>query len=234
MDTASIRAAYRRYAKVYDGTFGAIFASGRSRILSQINRRGGQRVLEVGVGTGLSLTDYRRDNRVVGIDISPDMLAIAHDRVQRAGLNNVEGLLEMDAEQLEFPDASFDVVVAMYVMTVVPNPEKVMAELRRVCKPGGEIYILNHFIEENEGLLRAAEKLLARFSSKIGWRPDVSIGGLIALAGVELASVQVVPPFGLFRLLKFRNTPAPAPFEAYRLAAQQVTLHSEPHLQSRR
>ena len=234
MDIASIRAAYRRYAKVYDSTFGAVFSSGRSRILGQINRSGGQRILEVGVGTGLSLPDYRRDQQVVGIDISPDMLAIAQDRVARDGLTNVEALLEMDAERLDFPDGSFDTVVAMYVMTVVPNPKRVMSELRRVCKPNGDIYILNHFIEENDGLLRSAEKLLARFSSKIGWRPDVSLDWLIAEAGIELSSVHVVPPFGLFRLLRFRNTPALVPLEAYRLPTHQPATHSEPQLQSRR
>ena len=234
MDIASIRSAYRRYAKVYDGTFGAVFASGRSRVLSQINRKGGQRVLEVGVGTGLSLPDYRPDNRVTGIDISPDMLAIAQGRVERGKLANVEALLEMDAESLEFADGSFDTVVAMYVMTVVPNPAKVMAELRRVCKPNGDIYILNHFIDENEGVLRSGEKLLARFSSKIGWRPDVSLDSLIAEAGVELVGVQVVPPFNLFRLLKFRNTPALAPIEAYRIAGRQPLPQPERQLESRR
>ncbi len=234
MDIPSIRAAYRRYARIYDATFGAVFASGRSRLLSQINRRGGQRVLEVGVGTGLSLPDYRRDNTVVGIDLSPDMLAIARRRVERAGLTNIEALVEMDAERLDFPDASFDTVVAMYVMTVVPNPDRVMAELKRVCKPGGDIYILNHFIDENEGLLRTAERMLARFSSKIGWRPDVSIDSVIASAGIELATVQVVPPFGLFRLLKFHNTPAPAPLEAYRLTAQAAPHRSKTWLQTRR
>lgn len=233
MDIASICAAYRRYAKVYDATFGTVFASGRDRILSQMNRSGGQRILEVGVGTGLSLPGYRRDNQIVGIDISPDMLAIARERVARAGLSNVEDLLEMDAETLEFPDASFDTVVAMYVMTVVPDADKVMAELRRVCKPNGDIYVLNHFIDENEGFLRSGEKLLARFSSKIGWRPDVSVGSLIAGAGVELVGVQVIPPFGLFRLLKFRNTPARAPLEAYRLAAEP-SRHSEAMLEPRR
>ena len=222
MDIESIRAAYRRYAKVYDATFGAVFASGRSRILSQINRRGGQRILEVGVGTGLSLPGYRTDNTVVGIDLSPEMLAIAQDRVARAGLANVEGLFEMDAESLDFPDASFDTVVAMYVITVVPNPEKAMSELRRVCKPNGDIYVLNHFIDENEGFLRSAEKLLARFSSKIGWRPDVSLDWLIARSGLALAGVQVVPPFGLFRLLKFHNREGSVPIEAYRLPAQQT------------
>src|SRR5512135_334501 len=143
MDIASVRAAYRRYAKIYDLVFGGVFAFGRSRALSLANRRGGQRVLEVGVGTGLSLSGHRTDNRVVGIDISPEMLAIARRRVERQRLSHVEALLEMDAGQLDFPDSSFDVVVAMFVMTVVPDPQQVMSELKRVCKPGGHIYVVN-------------------------------------------------------------------------------------------
>ena len=234
MDLTSIRAAYRRYAKIYDATFGNVFAAGRDRLLSQINRRAGQRVLEVGVGTGISLPDYRRDNKIVGIDVSPDMLAIARRRVEADGLDNVEALLEMDAEALEFPDDSFDTVVAMYVMTVVPNPDRVLAELKRVCKPGGDIYILNHFIDEEEGIVRVVEKGLARFSTKLGWRPDVSIDSLIAAAGVELAGVQVVPPFRLFRLLKFRNNPARTPLESYRLAAQQGSPRSKPRFEPKR
>jgi len=236
MDLTSIQAAYRRYARVYDATFGAVFAAGRKRILRDLNRQGGQRILEVGVGTGISLPGYRRDNTIVGIDISRDMLDIARKRVERRGLTNVEALCEMDAEQLEFPDDSFDIVVAMYVMTVVPHPERVMAELRRVCKPGGEIYLLNHVMDDDEGLLQATERKLARFSSRIGWRPDVTLDSLIDIAGAELVSVDVVPPFRLFRLIRFRNQPAQGHAESYRMTAPAgVVAHgNEPSLDSAR
>ena len=223
MDLISIQAAYRRYARVYDATFGTVFAAGRKRILKHLNRAGGQRILEVGVGTGISLPGYRRDNTIVGIDISKDMLDIARRRVERRMLTNVESLQEMDAEALEFADASFDTVVAMYVMTVVPNPGLVMSELRRVCKPGGDIYLLNHVMDDDEGLLQTAERRLARFSSRIGWRPDVTLDSLIEEAGIELVSVDVVPPFRLFRLIRFRNTAAPAPAESYRLSPGQLS-----------
>lgn len=237
MDLISIQAAYRRYARVYDATFGTIFAAGRKRILGQLNRVGGQRILEVGVGTGISLPGYRRDNTIVGIDISKDMLDIARRRVEKRGLTNVESLSEMDAEKLDFPDASFDTVVAMYVMTVVPHPERVMSELRRVCKPGGDIYLLNHVMDDDDGLLQTAERQLARFSSRIGWRPDVTLDSLIDEAGVELVSVDVVPPFRLFRLIRFRNVAAPMPAESYRLAGQtgqQGGVQNHPSLDAAR
>jgi phosphatidylethanolamine/phosphatidyl-N-methylethanolamine N-methyltransferase len=216
MEIASIRSAYRRYARIYDATFGAMFAPGRARLMGLINRRGGARVLEVGVGTGLSLPKYRPDMRIVGIDVSPEMLDVARRRVARENLTQVEALLEMDAEKLSFDDASFDVVVAMYVMTVVPDSEQVMAELKRVCKPGGTIYVLNHFVDEKEGLLQSAEKMLARLSDNIGWNPDFPIDRLIDSAGIELTALHVVPPFRLFRLLCFRNLPTPHPGMGWR------------------
>lgn len=207
MDIASVRAAYRRYAKVYDLVFGGVFAFGRRRALSLVNRRRGQRVLEVGVGTGLSLSGHRSDNRIVGIDISPEMLAIARRRVERQHLSHIEALLEMDAEQLEFPDASFDVVVAMFVMTVVPDPKRVMAELKRVCKPGGHIFVVNHFASETAGPLLAVERVLARFSRQIGWRPDVTVDALLDAAQIEVKAIHKIHPLGLFRLLECRNAP---------------------------
>lgn len=205
MDIAAVRDAYRRYAKVYDIVFGGVFALGRRRVIREVNRRGGLRVLEVGVGTGLSLPAYRSDNRIVGIDVSPEMLEIAERRVAKHGLGNVESLHNMDAAALTFPDGSFDVVVAMFVMPVVPDPEGVMAELRRVCKPGGYIYIVNHFQQETPGLRYHAERILSHFSNWLGWHADYKLKGLLDIAKVELTAMHVVPPFGWFRLLEFRN-----------------------------
>ena len=151
MHIDTVRAAYRRYAGVYDLVFGKSFEAGRQQTLDSINRRRGLRVLEVGVGTGLSLPDYHPDNTIVGIDASEEMLKLAHERVAKKGLKNIESLVEMDAQKMTFEDGSFDVVVAMYVMTVVEDPKAVMDELKRVCKPGGDIYIVNHFSAEKAG-----------------------------------------------------------------------------------
>lgn len=205
MDAVSIRAAYRRYAGFYDRVFGTLLASGRHAAVAWLNRRGGLRILEVGVGTGLSLSDYRKDNSVVGIDLSTDMLKVAQDRVAREKLDHVEGLLEMDAGKLAFADGSFDVVVAMYVMTVVPDPQGTMAELERVCKPGGDIVIVNHFAAPQPGIRRAVEGWLAPLSKKLGWRPDFTMESLMQGSRLAVESIQTVPPFGLFSLLHCRR-----------------------------
>ncbi len=205
MDADSIRAAYRRYARFYDHVFGNLLAAGRHAAGEWINRRGGLRVLEVGVGTGISLSDYRKDNRVTGIDLSTDMLKVAQERVERERLDNVEGLLEMDAGKLAFADGSFDLVVAMYVMTVVPDPQGTMAELERVCKPGGDILIVNHFAADKPGIRRSVEGWMAPFSKKLGWRPDFTLDTLMSGSRLKVEELQTVPPFGLFSLLHCRR-----------------------------
>lgn len=208
MDTISVRKAYRRYAKIYDAVFGGVFAFGRRAAIERMNATGGRRILEVGVGTGLSLPFHRPDNRVVGIDLSSDMLRVAQRRVERMGLPNVEGLLEMDAEKLAFEDDSFDVVVAMFVMTVVPEVGRAMQELRRVCKPGGEIYIVNHFAADEPGLRRDVERRLARFSKSLGWRPDFTMDSLLDGSGLKVTAMRTLPPFGLFSMLECREEAA--------------------------
>ena len=148
MDERAVLSAYRRWAPVYDKTFGLVAAEGRHHTVEIINRSQG-RVLEVGVGTGLSLPAYKNHLSVTGIDLSPEMLEIADKRVEEEGLTNVEELRVMDAGELDFSDNSFDTVVAMYVMTVVPEPEKVMRELIRVCAPGGQVLLVNHFYQDD-------------------------------------------------------------------------------------
>src|SRR5262249_38370567 len=167
IDSTSVRDAYRRWAPVYDFTFGSVADAGRKHVAKIINRRRGT-VLEVGVGTGLSLACDGARLSVTGIDLSPDMLAKARDKVERHGLDHVESLHEMDAGALAFADESFDTVVAMYVLTVVPDPEKVMRELERVCAPGGEVILVNHFSQE-EGVRGFFERRLAPFADLIGW-----------------------------------------------------------------
>ena len=148
MNEEEVRRAYARWAPVYDFTFGKIADWGRMRTVDYINSRHG-RVLEVGIGTGISLPHYKRSLKVTAIDLSPQMLKRARQRVRRERLKHVEAVLEMDAGAMKFPDDSFDVVVAMYVLTVVPDPKKVMEELERVCRPGGEVIVVNHFSQSH-------------------------------------------------------------------------------------
>lgn len=225
MEIAAVRAAYRRYAKVYDAVFGGVFYPGRKRTLRRVNCEGGKRVLELGIGTGLSLPSYRRDQRVVGIDASGDMLSLARRRVSRRALPHVEGLLEMDARSLAFADDSFDVVVAMYVMSVVPEPRRVMHEISRVCKPDGEVYIINHFADEGDGVRRRVEEAMGRFAERLGWHPDFPMRAVLPSDSIEVRSFSRVPPLGLFTLVECRNAkshgrdgPGPAIRESRKLA----------------
>jgi len=206
IDEDAVRNAYRRWAPVYDHTFGRVAAEGRKHSVEIINQRRG-RVLEVGVGTGLSLPTYGRHLEIVGIDLSPEMLEKARERVAAEGLTNVTGLYEMDASDLKFPDASFDTVVAMYVMTVVPDPEKVMRELSRVCRPGGEAIIVNHFSAE-DGMRGWVERRMAPFADMLGWRPVFDIERVMVCDDLALVEKRGLRPWGLFTMMRFRKADA--------------------------
>ncbi|HSD92263.1 MAG TPA: class I SAM-dependent methyltransferase [Methyloceanibacter sp.] len=205
MDAASVRHAYRRWAPVYDFTFGLVAEAGRKHAVRIINRRRG-RVLEVGVGTGLSLPCYGGHLTITGIDLSPEMLAKARDKVERKNLANVVALHEMDAGALAFPDESFDTVVAMYVMTVVPEPERVMRELERVCAPGGEVILVNHFSQE-DGMRGILERKLAPFADLLGWRPVFEADRVLVCEDLRLAERLSLRPLGLFTMLRFVKEP---------------------------
>jgi phosphatidylethanolamine/phosphatidyl-N-methylethanolamine N-methyltransferase len=205
MDEASVRHAYRRWAPVYDYTFGQVAEAGRKHTVKIINDRHGT-VLEVGVGTGLSLPAYGSHLTVTGIDLSPEMLDKARARVTRHGLGNVAGLYEMDAGALTFADESFDTVVAMYVMTVVPDPERVMRELERVCAPGGEVILVNHF-SQDDGARGFLERKLAPFADFIGWRPVFELDRVMVCDRLRLVERRSLKPFGLFTMLRFVKAP---------------------------
>lgn len=204
MDLDSIRTAYRRYANHYDRIFGPVFNPGRKLALQTLDLEPGQRVLEVGVGTGLSLPYYPKDVRVVGIDISPEMLDKARDRVEVQGLSQVEDLLVMDAENLEFQDGSFDAVVAMYVASVVPHPDRLVDEMRRVCVPGGDILIINHFTSRNP-VLRGLERGLRPLSRMLGFRPDMDLDSLPEMDDFQRVGVRNANIFGYWKLVHYRN-----------------------------
>src|SRR5262249_53569697 len=170
LDKETVVKAYARWAPVYDVVFGPVFERGRRIAIAAAERIGG-RILGVGVGTGSSLPGYARHNRLVRVDISEPMLRRAQERVVEHGLVNVEGLAVMDAARLGFPDESFDVVVAQYVITAVPDPEATLDEFARVLRPGGEIVLVNH-IGAEAGLWRAIEQWFSPVARKLGWRPE--------------------------------------------------------------
>jgi phosphatidylethanolamine/phosphatidyl-N-methylethanolamine N-methyltransferase len=203
IDNHDVVRAYRRWAPIYDATFGKVFETGVKQATSIINKQHG-RVLEVGVGTGLSLPYYKQSLKVTGVDLSPDMLMRARERVARHKLHHVEALLEMDATALQFADYSFDTATAMFVMTVVPDPVQVMNELIRVTKPGGHVVIVNHF-STDKGLRAAVEKRLARFSDILGWRPEFPVETLMVSGKLKLEENRPLKPLGLFTLLRFQR-----------------------------
>lgn len=205
LDNQTIAKAYDRWAPVYDLVFGAVFERGRRAAITAAERVGG-RILEVGVGTGISLPDYAPDNRLVGIDLSEPMLRKAQERVEELGLKNVEQLAVMDAENLSFPADSFDVVVAQYVISTVPNPDRVLDEIARVVKPGGEIIILSR-IGAEAGLRRALEQWFMPAAQKLGWRTEFSWARYEQWVArhpeVTIIERRPMPPFGHFQLIRF-------------------------------
>ena len=185
--------------------FGKVFDAGRKASIAAAERVGG-RILEVGVGTGISLPDYARNNRICGVDLSEPMLRKAQERVVQHGLTNVDALAVMDAKHLAFPDNAFDVIVAQYVITAVPDPEATLDEFARVLKPGGEIILVNHIGAEG-GARKAFELAFAPVARRLGWRPEFPWARLTAwkerMPGVHLIERRPMPPLGHFSLVRY-------------------------------
>lgn len=204
MELNAIKTSYARWAPVYDKTFGAITNAGRRTAVEYINDQRADTVLEVGVGTGLALPNYRADLAVTGIDFSEDMLAKAQTKVDQLDLKHVQNLKQMDARTLEFPDASFDVIAAMHIISVVPEPERVMAEMARVCKPGGQIVITNHFARDT-GFLARVERLTAPFANLLGWHSDFEIETVLKEPNLSIVEQKTLPPMGMMTFLVLRK-----------------------------
>jgi phosphatidylethanolamine/phosphatidyl-N-methylethanolamine N-methyltransferase len=221
LDRTTIAKAYARWAPVYDLVFGAVFERGRVAATAAAEKIGGH-ILEVGVGTGISLPDYGRSNRLVGVDISEPMLRKAQERIAEQGLSHVDGLAVMDAENLAFPDGAFDVVVAQYVITAVPDPEATLNEFARVLKRGGEIVLVNH-IGAEAGLRRAFELWFAPVARRLGWRPEFPWARLARWAegrtDIHLIERRPMPPLGHFSLIRFGKPAADATAVESRYAA---------------
>src|ERR1700753_254431 len=207
-DRESGEQAYGRWAPIYDLVFGGVFSKGRDAAIQATNKIGG-RVLEVGVGTGISLPLYSPNVRIFGTDISEAMLKKAKQRVAEGRLKNIEGLAVMDAEKLEFPDNSFDVVRAQYVVTAVPTPEAALDEFARVVRPGGELIILTR-VSADDGMRRVIERTLQPVVTRLGFRTAEFAWSrytkwLAGAENIELAERRLIPPLGHFSLVRFRK-----------------------------
>jgi phosphatidylethanolamine/phosphatidyl-N-methylethanolamine N-methyltransferase len=202
MDLQDTLKTYRLFSGSYDFVFGPIFHPGRKAAVRIANAQPGQRILEVGVGTGLSLPYFRSDAEVTGIDVSTEMLAKAKKRA--AVLPQVKAIIEMDAERTDFADNSFDAVLALYVASVVPDPARFAAEMRRVCRPGGTIVIVNHFMSDNP-LVRGFEKMLAPLAGKIGFHADFELDNFIDVGQLAVREIRPSNLFGYWKLLRCVN-----------------------------
>jgi phosphatidylethanolamine/phosphatidyl-N-methylethanolamine N-methyltransferase len=205
LDKVILLRAYARWAPVYDLVFGAVFNRGRRAAIVAAEQVGG-RILEVGVGTGISLPGYSAGNRIIGIDLSEAMLRKAQRRVAELSLTNVEKLEVMDAEHLSFPDASFDVVIANHVISTVPNPEAALDECARMLRPGGEMILVSR-VGADAGLRRLVEILLQPVVRRLGWRSEFPWDRFACWierrTDVRLIERRPMPPFGHFSLLRF-------------------------------
>jgi phosphatidylethanolamine/phosphatidyl-N-methylethanolamine N-methyltransferase len=181
---------YQKLASVYDLTFGPTLHPGRLVAIDRMAIRPGDQVLEVGVGTGINTSLYPTSCHVTGIDFSASMLEKARERVAREGLQNVR-LFEMDAANLTFADNTFDIVYAPYLVSVVPDPIQVVREMRRVCRPGGRIIVLNHFRSANR-VLSYLERAISPFTVHIGFKSDLDLPGFLAQAELEPISIEKV------------------------------------------
>jgi phosphatidylethanolamine/phosphatidyl-N-methylethanolamine N-methyltransferase len=212
IDQDTIAKAYARWAPVYDVVFGAVFDPGRKASIVAAERIGG-RILDVGIGTGMSLLDYAPTNHIIGVDYSEPMLRKARERVAELKLDHIEGLAVMDAQRLGFQDGVFDVVLAQYLITAVPDPEATLDEFVRVTRPGGEIILANHLGAE-AGLRRAFEQGFAPLARRLGWRPEFKWERIARWAerhgGVRMIERRPIAPFGHFSLIRFERTAAGA------------------------
>ncbi len=194
---SSVIKIYDRWGGIYDLIFKQIFSEGRNVGVEMLNLKAGEKLLEVGVGTGLSLPLYPRYSQITGIDISSKMLDQAREKIQKENLTNIE-LDVMDAQAMTYPDNSFDCVTACYVVSAAPDPHKVVAEVCRVCKPGGRIVFINHFKSHNR-ILAAFETLINGVCRKWGWETTLDLDALLASNGLSPLATEKVNLFDYWR-----------------------------------
>ena len=230
LNNDTVTKTYGRWAPVYDVVFGAIFDRARQAAVAAGDEVGG-RVLEVGVGTGISLGYYTPRSRVWGIDLSERMLEVARKRVYEQRMTHVDGLSVMDAERLDFQAASFDVIMAQYVVNTVPHPNIALDEFARVIKPGGEIILVNR-IGADAGARHVAERLLSPVAHRLGWRSEFPWEHFAAWLDrhkdIRLIERRPMPPFGHFSLIRFgKVVPGPSRTDSRNGAAYARTPNVE-------
>ncbi|MFQ5957250.1 MAG: class I SAM-dependent methyltransferase [Candidatus Brocadiales bacterium] len=203
MKTEKVKSIYAIYSYFYDSVFGRLYAPGRLAAVRLMDIRPGEEVLEVGVGTGVSLPHYPKHAKLVGIDVSEEMLAKAKERKAVLDLSNVD-IYEMDATRMDFPDGRFDKVIAAHVITVVPEPLKALKEMNRVCKDGGEVYILN-YVGTSNGIVAWLERLFSPIRKAMGLGTYIDLEATIGAAGLTIEHQEKTNILGLCRLIRCRK-----------------------------
>ena len=206
MDSNSIIKSYKRVSSFYDMTFGQVFKPGQRQVIEKMNCNPTDQILEIGIGTGLSFKYYPEKTKVVGIDISPDMLKLAKKKLDK---NQISGkyISLMNGEELSFPDNTFDKVVAMYVISVTQNPKKLVDEMKRVCKKNGEIYLVNHFsLEQDNSFVKLFEKSLMPISKVLGWKPYFPLKEFNSYADLNIKEISKVNLFNYWNIIQATNT----------------------------
>jgi len=198
---------YKKHARYYDKTFALVIRQPLRAVVREVNAETNGHLLDVGIGTGMSLPMYKPELQITGIDISVDMLQRARRRATKHRLNNVEALLEMDGGAMTFSDNHFDAVLATFVLSVAPNPAQMLAEMHRVCKPGGKIYVFNHFHAGGDRpILKSLETKLAFASRNLGWHPDIQKNALkIDELGLRPLSEKRLGMLGLLTFIKLEK-----------------------------
>ena len=208
LDDKSIIKSYKRVSSFYDYTFGQVFRPGQKKLVSMMKCSDQDQVLEIGIGTGTSYKYYPEKTTVTGIDISPDMLKKAKCNIEKDNLKN-KSVIMMNGEQLKFSDNTFDKVVGMYVVSVTQNPDLLIREMKRVCKPHGDIYLVNHFsFDTDSSIVKLIEKGLMPVSKYLGWRPYFPFSEFNAYANLNVQSISKVNIFDYWGIIHAVNSPA--------------------------
>lgn len=203
MDAEKLEKVYSVYSNFYDIVFGRFFHKSREEAIELLEIQETDKILEVGVGTGLSLRYYPKNCHVIGIDFCEPMLDKGKGRVSRHGFDNVD-LHQMDAMKMEFKDNTFDSVFAAYVITAVPDPRQVLSEIIRVCKPLGKIVLLNHFQNGNR-LISICERAASPLCRRVGFRPDLPLPSLLEGAPLRVERAESVQPLKYWKVVQCTN-----------------------------
>jgi len=194
---------YSDLAPLYDKIFGKIFYSRLSHVIKTLKLPQGAKVLELGVGTGTSFPAYPVHCEVIGVDLAPDMLAHARTKIRNNGWTHLK-VLKMDALHLDFLDDSFDYIMAFHVVTVVPDPIRMMEEAQRVCRPGGRIVIVNHFTSES-AILGSLTEALDPVTRRLGWRTDLKLDPFVRATQLKIDKVYKLSKLSLYTVLEGYN-----------------------------